>query len=262
MKGLLIIGGMDPSGGAGLLRDEWTFNILKGQQLAGEQPGMGLSMVVSAWTRQGRGRPAESEAINPNIFQRNLEQMDRRGLRAVKVGLMPDALIPIAIPFLRACYEDSLPIILDPVLLASDGGHLGASPEKLAMLCPYVNLLTPNRHEFMSLGGGEEMPSLFQLCKRLRCQSMLIKSYRSGDGKIEDLLIEKAGNTRFFAHTQSSGPDPRGTGCALATSIAFFMARGNALEDAVSKGIQWLELRRRYLKPGLDGRAHLCVESS
>ena len=78
-------------------------------------------------------------------------------------------------------------------------------------------------------------------------------SHRSGD---DDLLaVGRGGDPRRPVDIEphvATGPDPRGTGCALATAIACGLARGDDLHDAVANAIAWLDTARTHTL-ALDG---------
>jgi hydroxymethylpyrimidine/phosphomethylpyrimidine kinase len=65
------------------------------------------------------------------------------------------------------------------------------------------------------------------------------------------------GGEQVFDRSRIEGPDPRGTGCALATAIACGLAAGASVREAVSCGIEWLDVARTRTEPGPDRRAHL-----
>jgi hydroxymethylpyrimidine/phosphomethylpyrimidine kinase len=56
------------------------------------------------------------------------------------------------------------------------------------------------------------------------------------------------------------GPDPRGTGCALASAIACELARRLELPLACERAIAWLDAARSRLVLGPEGRWHLAGE--
>lgn len=244
MTALALIGGHDPTGGAGLLRDVAVANT--------RAPTLEQLVVCTAMTRQGHGEPASFTSTDANALAQALERVrSHPRLRAVKLGMVPEAAAAPIIELLaelRARPSDVRPwVVADPVMYASDGGRLGASVDTLRDIARRVDLLTPNPAEREALQvdalthvavlfKGEGVPDRpDRICDRLRL----------GDGT--ELSIERP---------RVSGPDPRGTGCALASAIACELANGRSLVTAVVAGVAWLDGARRRLQPGPDGRWH------
>lgn len=241
MPVIAVIGGMDPTGGAGLLRDAWTI-------LAGGS-GIELRAVATALTRQGHGEPAQAFAVPPPVLERELERLLAcERLAAIKIGMIAAGQAELLARALERLRARSRPpkLVLDPVLLASDGGRIGASVEELRLIAGLVDLVTPNREEEQELGPlagvailhkGEPVPSAPE--------------------RIVDRMRFPDGREHRFERARNPGPDPRGTGCALASRIALGLAHELPLLDAVGEAIAWLDAARTNLRPGPDGRWHL-----
>ena len=71
--------------------------------------------------------------------------------------------------------------------------------------------------------------------------SLLIKGGHllTGESAV-DVLVAGGESPRRFAASRVTGPDVRGTGCALATAVAVGLGRGLPLEDAVTEAKRWL----------------------
>jgi hydroxymethylpyrimidine/phosphomethylpyrimidine kinase len=151
---------------------------------------------------------------------------------------------------LRARHNDARPwIVCDPVIAASDGGRLGADIDELRELARRVDLLTPNLAERAMLEATSLLPGVAVLCKG--------EPVPDRPDRIRDRLRHGDGSELWFERPRLSGPDPRGTGCALASAIACELALGRSLVTAVVSGIAWLDGARRRVHPGPDGRVHL-----
>ena len=262
---LWLLGGLDPTGGAGILRDVWTARALL--------PRAEVGAVVSAWTWQGEGAPARAEARSLGRIAEELAALPRPD--AIKVGLVPTSLIDAGLAQLLREVSAAAPIIVDPVLVATDGGELGAGPGELLGLAKIAALVTPNLGEAAALAGGVEGRDPEELLGRLVGRTglagpaWLLKGGHSGSAdEVVDHLWER-GDLRAFRRPRRGGPDPRGTGCALATAIAVGLARravgggGEApLEASVGEAIAWLDRARQRWRRGRDGQAHLPVGAS
>ena len=153
MSRVLVLGGLDPSGGAGLLRDGWT--------LAQTAPELELDFVATALTVQGHGHPATVEPSSAEVLARRFARLlaDHR-YAAVKLGLVADEHAPVLADALARLREGGARIVLDPVLCASDGGRIGASPATLLALAERVDLMLPNPAEWAALGLQRLLPHI------------------------------------------------------------------------------------------------------
>jgi hydroxymethylpyrimidine/phosphomethylpyrimidine kinase len=173
---------------------------------------------------------------------------------AIKVGLVPASLVG---SLTRALAARSVPIVVDPVIVASDGGWLGADAEGLLPVLRAATLVTPNPDEagLLAQAVGVEAPE--QIRGGLGDAAVLLKSVQgAGEGRVRDVL-DLPNATRVFERERVVGADPRGTGCALATAIACGLAQGGGLADAVGTAIAWLDRARTETAIGPDGRVHM-----
>jgi hydroxymethylpyrimidine/phosphomethylpyrimidine kinase len=243
---IALIGGLDPTGGAGLLRDAWVVNE--------RAPTLEPLVVCTAITRQGHGGPALYSPTAAATLARQLERVAAHPeLRAVKLGMVPSEAIAPVVEFLadlRSRGHDARPwVVCDPVVAASDGGRLGAEIEQLRALASRVDLLTPNLAERAQLEAAGPLALVAVLCKG--------EPVPGRPDRIRDRLRHGDGDELCFERPRVTGPDPRGTGCALASAIACELASGRSLVTAVVSGIAWLDGARRRVHLGPDGRAHL-----
>lgn len=246
---LWLFGGHDPTRGAGLHRD-----LATARQLA---PTLPRCFAVTALTEQGRGRPARVCAVPASRLRARVSRWPSP--LAIKVGLVPDALAAVVAELVAGT---GAPVVVDPVLRASEGTPLGATPRGLAPLLAVATLLTPNRDEARALldtdtDADELAPALG---RRFPTTAVLLKGgHDSNPDRAIDRLI-RGSQMIVYARPRIPGPDPRGTGCALATAIATQLAQGAPLERAIADAVAWLDDRRTRWHPGPDGRAHLPDE--
>ncbi len=221
-----IVGGLDPSGGAGVLRDVATVRAVA--------PERAVHVVVTALTQQGDGQPAVAGPMKAEAVRFQFGRAPAPA--AIKVGLVPASLVPIVAEALRGV---AVPTVVDPVLGASAGGSLAASPEALLGLVEGC-LLTPNRREYDGLIGGADPQGWLEL---QGAGAVLRKGGHDRGERITDTLWTRE-SVQVFSRARQRGPDPRGTGCALASAVACGLADGNTMEVAVGKGIAWLDNMR------------------
>jgi hydroxymethylpyrimidine/phosphomethylpyrimidine kinase len=238
---VLLVAGLDPTAGAGLAADLETLARL----------GVGGWPVAAAITAQGpagvRGWSPVPEAMVLAQIEALLEGGQRP--RAVKTGMLGTASLAAALCH-RLCAADlrRVPLVLDPVLLASAGTALldcgGASPgEALEPLLSRARLTTPNLPELAALTGlpVEDDEAAIRAARALPSRAVLVKGGHR-DGAPVDLLVEGRRVTRFTGRRRRG--TRRGTGCRLASAVAGLLARGATLEEAVRGAKRLVE---RYL---------------
>lgn len=236
---VVAIGGFDPTGGAGLVRDFLTARTL----------GAGVRLIPTAWTDQS---PAGVRAVEPRgpaaladaiAFARN----SRVEPAAVKVGMVPTTDSVAAIVGALEGFEG--PVVVDPVLAASSGGPLfDGTPADLMPLLARATLVTPNAHEATRLTGvSVDGPLAAAAAGRALCgagaQAVLIKGGHWAGPEAVDVLVAAGRRTpveRQFSGPRLAGPPVRGTGCALATAIAVGLSRGLSLASAIAGAKDWL----------------------
>jgi hydroxymethylpyrimidine/phosphomethylpyrimidine kinase len=237
---VLVVAGLDPSGGAGLVAD------LEALRAAGARGWA----VAAALTFQGssgaRGFEPVSEAALLAQIEALLAGSERPG--AVKTGMLASAALAAALAArLAAAPLARVPLIVDPVLAATSGASLfdagGVAPgAALAPLLLRARLVTPNLAELAALT-GEEVSSdeaAIRAARRLPAAVLVKGGHR--EGAPVDLLVERGRVTRFAGRRRPGVA--RGTGCRLASAIAAFLAQGAPLEEAVRGAKRLVE---RYL---------------
>jgi hydroxymethylpyrimidine kinase/phosphomethylpyrimidine kinase len=242
---VVAVGGVDPTGGAGVVRDLLTARTW----------GARVRLVPTAWTEQSAsGGVSSIEPRDPAALGRALEAAlaEARAAAAteqipaaVKIGMLADATAVGAVVEALSSFDG--PVVLDPVLGATSGGALFQDlPEALMPLARRATLVTPNAPEAAALTGHavvdlEDAERAARELVHQGARAVLVKGGHllTGDTAV-DVLVTAAGSSRRFAASRVTGPAVRGTGCALATAIAVGLGRGLALADAVIEGKRWL----------------------
>jgi hydroxymethylpyrimidine/phosphomethylpyrimidine kinase len=218
---VLLVGGVDPSGGAGLSVDA-AVTVACG---AAPLP------VPIALTVQSRRGFRELMPVPESSWRGAIEaQFADAPVHAVKVGLVGDVGNVLALAATLRRLAAGVPIIVDPVLGATAGGLRG-SDELLAayrsQLVPLATLLTPNAPELAALFNGDVDVALAS-----GAGAVLHKGGHREGAQSVDELHDAVGMRAFARERLAIGP-VRGTGCALASAIAALLARGFGLDEAV-----------------------------
>jgi hydroxymethylpyrimidine/phosphomethylpyrimidine kinase len=228
---VLSIAGSDPSGGAGIQADLKTFAALGCY-------GMTAVTALTAQNTQGVASvhvpPADFVALQIATIFADIE------VEAIKIGLLPSAAIVEAVAG-ELAKRQGIPIILDPVLVATSGDALSADDVPAALveyLFPLATLITPNIAEAARLADCALPQDLVEV--RLLAPGLLEKGARAvllkgghleGD-TADDLLFDAAGETLFSAPRVKIGKT-HGTGCTLSSAITAHLAKGLDLIEAI-----------------------------
>jgi len=246
-KSVLLIGGTDSSGGAGLARD---WRVLADCKVDGKAVVTAVTAQSSAGVRAVQHTPRE-------MIRAQMECALQSGaVHAIKIGMLGTAATVRAIAeALRARSE--LPVILDPVIAASSGGRLleDRGLEFLrGELLPRVTLITPNIPEAAALLGERqtcEEGRLIEFASRIQemgPRAVLIKGGHSSAAECVDLFLSAEGTVTRLVSSRVPA-DMRGTGCALASAIAVGLTRSLPLVDACRFGKDYVTNELRALAP-------------
>lgn len=231
MTAVLLIGGLDSSGGAGLSRDVRTLSDLRVEALC----------VATAVTAQTNSEVIEIHHVPAEMIsaQINSAFLSRR-ISAIKIGMLGTAASVHAVAASLLTHANRTPLILDPVLAATSGGVLLDREGRIALcrqLFPLATLVTPNLPEAAALLGHEiatSEDSLLTQAEQLLTwgpAAVLIKGGHGTGDQVIDYLVSGSGTLRRFALPRVQGTR-RGTGCALASAIAAGLALGATLEKS------------------------------
>lgn len=228
---ILIIAGSDSGGGAGLQADIKTVTMLGGHAMT----------AITAITAQNT---LGVEAVLPVPAEMVLKQidvvMDDIGADAIKIGM-------IGSPAVAAVVADrlqdlSLPILFDPVMVATSGARL-ADAETIAVfgrLAALACLVTPNAPELAELTNRcvETLSQLEEAGIALAAESgtpVLAKGGHLGGGEVVDLLAHPDGRVQTWHASRIETRHDHGTGCTLASAIACGLGRGLALSQSIER---------------------------
>jgi hydroxymethylpyrimidine/phosphomethylpyrimidine kinase len=235
---LLVIGGHDPSGGAGVDAD----------LRAAEHFGAQATTVVTADTDQD-GRAVF--AIRPRAPEAWLrEARDVGPIDAIKVGMLPGASHVRAL--VRLVQErPGVPIVVDPVLAASDGTEFLDAEGQEALrreLLPLGVVLTPNVPEAARLTGvaAEALEALDARLAaalslvELGASVVVLKGGHGAEDPVQDLVLVAGQEPRWLAHPRVPGGSLHGSGCRFASALAAGAAAGLGWGAAAGRAGAWL----------------------
>ncbi|AFJ01316.1 Thiamin-phosphate pyrophosphorylase [Methylophaga frappieri] len=219
---VLLIGGIDPQGAAGLTVDIQTVTQLGGHPVSlvtclTEQTAQGLTRLNPLGTAEFKAQLA----CCCSDFE----------LAAIKIGLLPNsAIAEIVAEFIKT---QTVPVVLDPVLSISHGGEVDSAIAVLikAHFLPHLTLLTPNLPELQQLAGDGEPSQQIDILIQQGLSACLVKGGHDSGAFSTDFY--KDAFSQFSLGLPRLPYPMRGTGCRLATAIATQLAFGHRCQDAI-----------------------------
>lgn len=250
MKRVLIIAGSDSGGGAGIQADIKTATAL----------GVFATTAITAVTVQNTRTVSDIHPVPANIVSAQIKTvLDDIGADAVKIGMLGTADTIKAVAGALNTLPKDVPIVLDPVLVATSGDTLASGDVRdtlIGHMLPHATLLTPNRPEAETLTGvsiATDDEGLYAAQKLLEMgpKAVLLKGGHGTGPSVRDLLLGDSGTT-IFEHERLDTTNTHGTGCTLSTAIAVYLAQGCSLAEAVDHAGAYV-LTAIRTAPGLGG---------
>jgi hydroxymethylpyrimidine/phosphomethylpyrimidine kinase len=245
MHTALTIAGSDPTGGAGLQLDLQVFRAL----------GVHGAGVLTALTIQDTAKVHEVLPVFPSVVLNQLRRLLEDFVPdAIKIGMLAsdDVLRSVALGLetVQGQGEALPPVVIDPVLVASDGQPLleRRAWGSLKTLIARAALVTPNLPEAEALTGvdvsgeaGAERAVRFFVDEFGAGAALLKGGHRQG--RPDDLLARPGpgGTTvEWLRGERIDAGRVHGTGCALSSAITAGLARGDTLSAAVARGREFV----------------------
>jgi hydroxymethylpyrimidine/phosphomethylpyrimidine kinase len=236
MLRVLTIAGSDSGGGAGIEADIKTISAL----------GAYACTSITAVTAQNTLGVAGVHPLPAAFVRLSIETvLSDIGADAIKLGMLANEEIIRAV---AACLPANIPVVLDPVMVATSGAIL-LPPDAIqsirTLLLPRAALVTPNLPEAAKLTGLPVATQAEQIAAgrallAMGANAALIKGgHASGDMLTDYLITPEAVEAISLPrlHTKNT----HGTGCTLASAIATGLAQGMSLPAAVHRARNYLQ---------------------
>ncbi len=246
----LSIAGSDSSAGAGLQADLKTFSALR---------VYGATVVTAITAQNTQGVQAIQHASPAIIFKQIESVFSDLQIGAVKIGMVgnEEAIDAVVDGLKRFC---GVPIVLDPVMVATSGDRLlehDAEDALRTRLLPLADLVTPNLAEAALLlsespaANEAELRGQAERLQKAGAAAVLIKGGHAIGAEAVDILYDGSAMHRLSAPWIETR-NTHGTGCTLSSAIAAYLAKGLGLPDAVQSA-------KAYLTAALAAADHLSV---
>ena len=229
---VLICAGLDPSGGAGFIADTRIVTAL------GARPvGVVTALTIQNTLGVSGVTPVDAETIGAQLAS----LLGDVEVQAVKLGMLGSPQIAKEIAY--GLDLTAAPVVWDPVAAPSRGRVVfdaDSFAEMLRVLSPHLKLITPNTIE-LGLFAGHDIVDLDDAIREARALvdrvgtagdvAVLVKGgHTAGDDVIDLLVTSEAIHDLRGARIGTE--DVHGTGCALSSAIATYLATGVELLEA------------------------------
>ncbi len=235
MRTALSIAGSDSVGGAGIQAD------VRAMTAVGVHP----ATVVTAVTAQSTCAVKGVHPVPPGMVGLQLETvLEDCDVRAAKTGMLHSAAVAETVSGILA--GRGIPLIADPVMVATAGGRLAEESLLRALkegLLPLCELVTPNRFEAEALSGIRitGRGTALEACAEIaRCGPavLLTGGHFEGGTVVDHLYLD--GEVVEIANPRLAGSG-HGSGCTLSAYITAYRALGDDLVTAVLRARELMQ---------------------
>lgn len=233
---ILVIGGHDPSGGAGIQADI--------EALAAN--GVHAMTLITCLTLQDSCNVRAVHPVDPALLARQADLLlTDSSVAAIKIGLLGSREIAATVADLLQSHP-GIPVVLDPVLAAGGGSDLAGAALLQSLrerLLPYCDLITPNTPEALRLSGLDtdaRTPACAERLLDLGADAVLITGTHEAQeaAGIIHRLFRPETPTLSLSSPRLPG-EYHGSGCTLAAAITARLAQGEPLEQAVDNALDY-----------------------
>jgi hydroxymethylpyrimidine/phosphomethylpyrimidine kinase len=222
---ILIIAGSDSSGGAGIQADIKTVTMLGGY----------AATAITALTAQNTLGVQAVLPVPPEFVAAQIDSVvSDIGVDAVKIGMIGSA--ETAEVVADRLERLSVPIVFDPVMVATSGSILADAPTIAAFerLMRLASVVTPNLPELEALGG--EAAVLAYGCH------LVAKGGHSEGIEVVDRLLSPGGGCKELRGKRLDTGDTHGTGCTFASALACGLGAGLPIDAAFEQAVRFVRI--------------------
>ncbi len=235
---VLTIAGSDNSCGAGAQADLKTITALGGY----------AQTAITCVVAEIPGRVTSIQPIRSRIVAEQVRlSFEAFPVAAVKTGMLYSASIIHAVAAELGKLPRAIPLVIDPVMVASSGDPLlkkSAISAYGKLLFPIASLVTPNLDELRILSGMpcRDLKEMKAAGRELVCRfgvPFLLKGGHLKSRSAVDVLATEQGFEEFRVDF-IRGAETHGTGCTFSAAIATGLACGLPLNEAVGNAKKFI----------------------
>ncbi len=239
----MTIAGSDSGGGAGIQADLKTFAVM----------GVHGTSAITSITAQNTREVRAVHDVPPAIVAEQVRAVaEDIGVDAAKTGMLSNKEIIAAVA--RVVEEISIPLVVDPVMVAKSGAPLlreDAVEHLISRLIPLAKVVTPNKPEAERLA-GTRITSLKDareaariIVEDLGAEAAIVKGGHLDSDYSVDVMYYK-GRSLELKSPRIRRNTTHGTGCAFSAAIAAGLAKGRSLEEAVKVAKDFITMAIEY----------------
>jgi hydroxymethylpyrimidine/phosphomethylpyrimidine kinase len=224
---VLTIAGSDSGGGAGIQADLKAF----------ARCGVHGMSAITALTAQNTVEVRAVQALPAEIVIAQARAViEDMGVDAVKVGMLANAELARAVGALLRELDPSIPVVVDPVMVAESGARLLAAAAQevlIAEVLPRATVLTPNLPEALVLAGRQAHDTVDAetLAREVLALGPRVVVLTGGHReRAVDLFVDSADPASVRAIEGARHPDgaAHGSGCTHSSVLAAQLALGRS----------------------------------
>ena len=243
----LTIAGSDSGGGAGIQADLRTFAA----------HGLLGTSAITAITAQNTTGVRAWEAVSPALVTAQIDAvLDDLPVAAAKTGMLGAQSIIEAVAATWRRRAPAIPLVIDPVMVATSGHRLldaGAEHAMRALLA-LATVVTPNLPEAAVLSGLPVGAPALAHAEAIAVHApgviIIIKGgHRLGDGPAVDLVRRPDGTTWELTAPWVDTTSTHGTGCTFSAAITANLALGMTLDSAFIEAKHYLTRALEHALP-------------
>lgn len=257
---ILAIAGSDSCAGAGIQIDMKT----------AAAHGVHATCAITAITAQNTREVTAVQMTQPDVLRAQIDAVFAdMPPAAVKIGMLGTAEVAASVAEALEAHPE-VPVVLDPVLVATAGAELtsaAAFDVLRGRLVPRATVVTPNLPEAAALTGQDTgtpdgVRAAAEAFLRMGAGAVLVKGGHGNDEVIRDCLYvaarmaggapaegqgcEQGADGAYVFEANRLPGEYHGTGCSLSTAIACGLARGDSVVQAVRSAHAYLSEALRY----------------
>ncbi len=231
------IAGSDCSAGAGIQADNQVFSCLHVQ----------FGNIITAVTAQNSRSVQHISQTTLASFDAQWQSLaDELPADVIKIGMLGSEKLLQRLTQKLATFSGK--VVCDPVMASTSGGSLIDDASGFQSILPYIDVLTPNRHEFEQLFAKDIEALGFDkaalaISKRYQLALLITGGDSCGSPFATDVFVHQ-NTVQTLSSPFVSTPHTHGTGCSLSSAIAAFLALAYSPPDAVV-------LAKAYINQGL-----------
>ena len=238
-KVILIIGGHDPTGGAGITADIETANHFNCHPLS----------ILTCTTIQDTSGVIKINNMPKDYIYKCFDKLIKEfKVNAIKIGLIPSLAASKEISrILNSKKIKNVPVIIDPIIKSGSGTELITKNNLnyvIKNIYPKSTLLTPNIYEYNII------EKLFN--SDYNINKILVTNYNIKNNKIIlNLKITNYPKEKIFS-IKKFKKKFHGTGCTFSTAIACNISKNISIEKSIKISLSYM--KESIINSSIDGK--------